>query len=94
MVGDVNGRSYIVKGSFDNHFRRNRRFITRTKNTGFDVGEMLLEENVLVDKEMAYWNGLRRIQIVPPTNRIELANNVKMDNEVNEAELSAVDHDT
>lgn len=41
IVGKVNDRSYIIRDSFDNHFRRNRRFIAKTKNIGFNSSDLL-----------------------------------------------------
>lgn len=44
---NVNGRSYIVRDNFNNYFRRNRRFISKAKNNGFNVDEMPFENEFL-----------------------------------------------
>lgn len=62
IVGLVNDRSYIIKDAFDNHFRRNRRFIARTKNEDFNAGDLLFEENI----KSGYSNNLPEIQIARP----------------------------
>lgn len=41
----VNERSYIIRDYFGNHFRRNRRFISRSQNEGFNSSDQLFEEN-------------------------------------------------
>ncbi len=64
IVGNVNDRSYIVKDSFDNHYRRNRRFIAKTKNSGFNASDMLFEEHI---KNGLYNDNsnMKEIQIIP-----------------------------
>lgn len=49
IVGNFNDKSYIVKDHFENHYRRNRRFIAKTVNGGFTKGDLLFEENVRQD---------------------------------------------
>lgn len=46
IVGIVNDRSYIIQDTFQNHFRRNRRFTAKTKNNEFNASDLLFEENV------------------------------------------------
>ena len=46
IVSAFNKRSYIIRDTFDNYFRRNRRFIRKTKNGDFNASELLFEENV------------------------------------------------
>lgn len=46
VVGTVNGRSYIIRDSFDNYFRRNRRFIAKTQNNDFNASDLCFEENI------------------------------------------------
>lgn len=64
IVEVVNNRSYIITDSFDNYFRRNRRFIARTINDDFNASELLFEENV----KKGYSNHLPEIQIVNQIN--------------------------
>lgn len=45
IVGNVNGRSYIVKDNFENYFRRNRRFIAKTRNNEINGGEVFNSNN-------------------------------------------------
>lgn len=45
IVRNANERSYVLKDSFGNHFHRNRRFITRTTNEGFNPSDVLYEED-------------------------------------------------
>ncbi|XP_058817373.1 uncharacterized protein K02A2.6-like [Topomyia yanbarensis] len=45
VVRDVNGRSYVIRDTFGNHFRRNRKFMTRTINNEADPSEILLEDH-------------------------------------------------
>lgn len=66
IVADVNGKSYVIRDSFGHHFRRNRRFIAKTKNTGFDTGELLLEEGVLTDGAGMGNHNFNQVQIVQP----------------------------
>lgn len=47
VVRKVNDRSYIVEDNFNNYYRRNRRFISKTKNNEIDPSELLLEEHLL-----------------------------------------------
>lgn len=90
IVGDVNGRSYVVRDNFDYHFRRNRRFIAKTKNNELDPGELLLEEGALTDKS---GHGPIQVHVVPPGEPpINIGHNDTND-EVNEAELSVIDND-
>ena len=92
IVGNVNGKSYIIKDSFDRHFRRNRRFIAKTNNTEFNTSE-LLEEGVLTDKVVKNNNNLTKIQIVSPSEQAANINNEHGNDEVIETELS-VNNDT
>lgn len=90
IVGDVNGRSYVIKDNFDYYFRRNRRFIAKTKNNELDPGELLLEEGALTDKR-----GHEPVQahVVPPGEQSMNIGRNDTNNEVNGAELSVVDND-
>lgn len=47
VIRKVNDRSYIVEDNFNNCYRRNRRFISKTKNNEIDPSELLLEEHLL-----------------------------------------------
>lgn len=67
IVGNVSGRSYIIKDNFDNHFRRNRRFIAKTKNNEVNGGEVMFEENIR--SNVACPDALKPIKIVPPLGR-------------------------
>ncbi|XP_055314022.1 uncharacterized protein LOC129575118 [Sitodiplosis mosellana] len=69
IVGIVNERSYIIKDSFENHFRRNRRFIAKTKNEDFSASDLMFEENVKSGQS----NNLPEIQIMHPVQ--ETVNN-------------------
>lgn len=87
IVGNVNDRSYIVRDSFDNYFRRNRRFIAKTKNDDFSASDLMYEENV----KMGHLDNLPEIQIVKPANEQVIVesgnssdNNYNMLNEENE----------
>lgn len=93
IVGDVNGKSYIIRDSFDNHFRRNRKFIARSKNTGFNASDLLFDENVKISQN-ACNDQLGEIQIVSPSIQTPNGNSDSEDCEVNEPELSTVDSDT
>lgn len=46
IVRMVNSRSYIVRDSFGNHFRRNRRFIAKTRNENLPSSELLYENHI------------------------------------------------
>lgn len=63
IVDHVNNRSYIIKDSFDNYFRRNRRFIAKTKNNNFNVSDMMYEENI--KQNVTNPDIFKEIQIVP-----------------------------
>lgn len=84
IVGKVNDRSYIVKDCFSNYFRRNRRFIAKTKNDGFSASDLLFEENI---KNSANCNlkQMKEINIVPMQQMISAE--LKNDCEVDEQEL-------
>lgn len=45
VTRDVNGRSYIIRDGFGNHFRRNRRFIKRTTNGGSELRDVPVEDH-------------------------------------------------
>lgn len=45
IVRDVNGGSYVIKDNFENHFRRNRRFITQTTNNDLNSSDLLVEDD-------------------------------------------------
>lgn len=64
IVAIFNDRSYIIRDGFNNHFRRNRRFIAKTQNRDFNASDLLFEENIRnhVDNP----DNFRPIQIVPP----------------------------
>lgn len=66
IVGHVNNRSYIIRDSFNNFFRRNRRFIAKTKNADFNASDMMFEENIKSDVQNP--DSLKEIQIVPRAN--------------------------
>lgn len=88
IVGTVNDRSYIIRDSFNNHFRRNRRFIAKTKNKDFNASELLFEENI----KLSYSDNLSEIQVVRPfkTNvNIEKS----MDNVIVEEPELSVEHE-
>lgn len=57
----VNDRSYIVVDDYDNHYRRNRRFIAKAYGDGINTSEMLCEE---MDLRNQLQGGPNRI--VPP----------------------------
>ncbi|XP_055623431.1 uncharacterized protein K02A2.6-like [Toxorhynchites rutilus septentrionalis] len=46
IVRDVNGSSFVVRDNFENHFRRNRRFITQTTNNELNTSELLTEDDL------------------------------------------------
>ena len=46
IVGNVNGRSYIIRDNLENYFRRNRRFIAKTKNNEVNGEELMFEESI------------------------------------------------
>lgn len=93
IVGNVNNRSYVIRDSFRNCFRRNRRFIAKTRNRGFVASDLLFEENIgsgganITDQ-------MKEIVIVPPTCQGQVApegdNDVNNDCEVDEPELPVV----
>lgn len=94
IVAIFNDRSYIVRDGFDNYFRRNRRFIAKTKNSDFNASDLCYEENV----KSGSLNDLPEIRIVKPTtdNVRQNNRNVSQQNEnpteiviVDEPELSA-----
>lgn len=93
IIGDVNGKSYIIRDSFDNNFRRNRRFIAKSTNTGFNASELLFDENVRTSQNASN-DQLEEIQIVSPSSQVPNVNDDSEQCEVNEPELSAVDIDT
>lgn len=90
IVGDVNGRSYVIRDNFSSHFRRNRRFIAKTKNNVIDPSELLLEEGALTDKT---GHESMQIHVVPPDEQAMNINHGDGTEEVNETELSVVDND-
>lgn len=64
IVASFNDRSYIIKDSFNGHFRRNRRFIAKTQNKDFNASDLLFEENIRRNVENP--DNYKPIQIVPP----------------------------
>lgn len=68
VASKVNDRSYIIKDSFNNFFRRNRRFIAKTKNSGFSASDLIFEENVKTNKECNL-EKMKEIKIVPPVKQ-------------------------
>lgn len=72
IVEIVNDRSYIIKDSFDNHFRRNRRFIARTNNRNFNTSDLLHEANVKYSSNHIT-GGLKETEVVAP-QRSSIAN--------------------
>lgn len=92
IIGNVNGRSYIIRDSFDNHFRRNRRFIARTKNNGFNASDLLFEENIRsnVNHNNNNLENLKEIRIVTPTNNERIEDTTQENCEANEPELPVV----
>lgn len=46
IVRKVNARSYIILDNFNNHFRRNRRFISKTNNNVINTSDLLFEESL------------------------------------------------
>ncbi|XP_053686073.1 uncharacterized protein LOC128735615 [Sabethes cyaneus] len=60
IVRDVNGRSYVLKDNFENHFRRNRIFITQTTNDGFNSSDLLVEEDAPNDQHLTVPRPLNR----------------------------------
>lgn len=64
IVGRVDERSYIICDSFGNFYRRNRRFIAKTKNSSFNASDLLFEENIR--HNVANPDNFKEIQIVPP----------------------------
>lgn len=57
----------IVKDNFNNYYRRNRRFIAKSKNDEFNASELLFEENVF-GKNLAQ-NSLKEMTIVSPADQ-------------------------
>lgn len=77
IVGIVNDRSYIVRDTFENHFRRNRRFIAKTTNCDFNASDLLYEENV----KCKSGENMPEINIVPPDDNVNRTNtNVNAEN--------------
>lgn len=62
IVRHVNDRSYIVVDDYDNHYRRNRRFIAKAFADGIDTSEMLSEEFMSADPT----NKSLPVPIAPP----------------------------
>lgn len=93
LIGDVNGKSYIIRDSFDNHFRRNRRFIAKSTDTGFNASELLFDENIKTSQNASN-DQLKEIQIESPSIQVPNVNDDSDQCEVNEPELSAVDIDS
>lgn len=79
IVAKFNDRSYIIKDSFDNHFRRNRRFIAKTVNADFNASDLLYEEN-LISQDGNATNSFKEIQIVDPP-RVACTENIVNQNE-------------
>lgn len=46
FFGIVNDRSYLIKDNLNHVFRRNRRFIAKTKNNALNPSEILFENHV------------------------------------------------
>ncbi|XP_055585261.1 uncharacterized protein K02A2.6-like [Uranotaenia lowii] len=46
ITRNVNNRSYIIQDDNGSYFRRNRRFIKKSQNRGFDPSEALYEEHL------------------------------------------------
>lgn len=61
IVRSVDDRSYIVVDDYDNHYRRNRRFIAKAYGNGINTSEMMAEE---MDLRSRLQEGASRI--VPP----------------------------
>lgn len=70
IVGTVNDKSYIIKDQFDNHFRRNRRFIAKTRNNGFEASELMVEER-FVNTHQNNNENLEEIQITTPKSAMQ-----------------------
>lgn len=85
--GKVNDRSYIIRDGLENHFRRNRRFIAKTKNDGISPSELLLEEDIGRNNQCNNENGGKAL-IIPP--RIEVTPRNEHNCEVDESELQPV----
>lgn len=64
IVRNVDDRSYIVVDDYDNHYRRNRRFIAKAYRNGINTSEMMAEE---MDLRNRLEEGVGRI--VPPAVR-------------------------
>lgn len=87
IVGIVNDRSYIIGDSFDNHFRRNRRLIAKTKNNDFNASELLFEENV----KSGISHNLPEIHIIKPATENVTRNNDVRQNNVAPTEIVIVE---
>lgn len=46
-VRNLSDRSYLVADNFNNHFRRNRRFISKTNNNVINTSDLMLEEGLV-----------------------------------------------
>lgn len=80
VVEDVNGRSWIIVDDFDNKFRRNRRFIVKSRNDDFDVIETLLDNRETDELDQQY---LTAAGARPKTRRsVALKNLPRADTEV------------
>lgn len=79
----------MIRDNFENHFRRNRRFIAKTKNNEMNGGEILFEDKVRFN--VVCPGNLKPIEIVPPVghNRQNTVNNgIEPNNcEVDESDL-------
>ncbi|XP_017479869.1 PREDICTED: metabotropic glutamate receptor-like protein R [Rhagoletis zephyria] len=80
ITGTVNDCSYIIKDSFDNYFRRNRRLIVKTNNDDFNASDFFLEENIKVGCR----NNLPETQIVPDNLVNNQSNNCNNQNCINQ----------
>lgn len=63
IARSVNERSYIVVDDYDNHYRRNRRFIAVAHGNGFNTSEMLSEE---LNEQMQGSQAERPVMEAPP----------------------------
>lgn len=99
-MGIVNDRSYIVKDSFDNYYRRNRRFIARTNNVNFNASDLMYEENIKNNHNHNNLEKLKEIQIVPSpgglndSTNCEANENVLLDMNKTLNESSSDDYET
>lgn len=106
IVGNVNGRSYIIRDSFDNHFRRNRRFIAKSRNEDFNASDLMFEENVqsgsginlpAIDIVRPQNNVNIELDVTPPPNDViadELEQSVEIDNNISVSEYETADTDS